>query len=53
MQYMFVFQKNKSKPECCPSTFSTDTGCVCTTEEQRNLIGMQRGNNKNYPSDSF
>ncbi len=50
---MFVFQKNQSKPECCPSTFSTDTGCVCTTKEQRDLIGMQRGNNKNYPSDSF
>ena len=50
---MFIFQKNHAGPECCPSTFSTDRGCVCTTKQQRDMIGMQRGNNKNYPNGSF
>lgn len=29
---MFLFAFNESKPECCPSTYSSDTGCVCTTD---------------------
>tara|TARA_B100000963_G_C22632501_1_gene675719 strand:+ start:3658 stop:4059 length:402 start_codon:yes stop_codon:yes gene_type:complete len=47
---MFVFQKNQAHPSCCPATFSTSTGCICTTPEQRNLIGVYDGNNKNFPS---
>ena len=43
---MFVFTKNQCKPECCPSTYSCDGGCVCTTLEQRKYIGVNRGNNK-------
>ena len=39
---MFLFAKNKCAPECCPSTYSCDKGCVCTTEKQRQLIN-QRG----------
>lgn len=35
---MFMFAKNKCSPDCCPSTYSCAGGCVCTTEEQRNLI---------------
>jgi hypothetical protein len=50
---MFVFSRNISSPACCPSTFSTSNGCVCTTPQQRDLIGVRRGNNKNYPDDSF
>jgi hypothetical protein len=37
-QNMFMFYRNKSSPECCPSTFSTSTGCVCTTQDQRDYI---------------
>ena len=47
---MFVFQKNRAHPSCCPSTFSTSTGCICSTQQQRRLIGAYNGNNKNYPS---
>jgi hypothetical protein len=39
---MFTFAFNKCSPECCPSTFSCDGGCVCTTEKQRQFIN-QRG----------
>ena len=42
---MFMFSYNQSKPECCPSTYSTSTGCVCTTKKQRDFI-IKRGNNK-------
>ena len=47
---MFVFQKNQASPSCCPSTFSTSTGCVCTTPEQRRYIGAYDGNNKCWPT---
>ena len=50
---MFYFDKNVSSPACCPSTFSTDQGCVCTTKQQRDFIGQFRGNNKNHYDDSF
>ena len=36
---MFMFAHNKCSPGCCPSSYSCDHGCVCTTEEQRNFIG--------------
>ena len=45
---MFIFAKNVASPYCCPSTYSTDTGCVCTTKQQRDLIGLYRGNNKHF-----
>ena len=50
---MFVFSRNISDPSCCPATFSTDRGCVCTTAQQRKLIGQTRGNNKNYANYGF
>ena len=37
-QNMAMFSHNKSSVDCCPSTYSTSTGCVCTTTEQRNMI---------------
>ena len=37
-QNMFMFYRNKSSPNCCPSTYSTSAGCVCTTQEQRDYI---------------
>jgi hypothetical protein len=46
---MFYFANNLVSMDCCPSTYTTDRGCVCTTEQQRRFIGEQRGNNKNFP----
>ena len=37
---------NKSSPSCCPSTYSTDRGCLCMTDNQKNEI-VNRGNNRN------
>lgn len=41
---MFMFAHNKSSFACCPSTFSDDRGCICTTPEQRQLIARRGGN---------
>ena len=38
---LFPFTYNKSSPDCCPSTFSTSTGCVCTTDAQRKFINRR------------
>jgi len=35
---MFMWANNVTSPLCCPSTFSTSTGCVCTTKNQRDYI---------------
>ena len=40
-QNMFMFYRNKSSPECCPSTYSTSTGCVCTTQDQRDYVNRR------------
>lgn len=50
---MFLFARSYSSPECCPSTFSTDRGCVCTTEDQRRFVSERRGKNKTYGNYSF
>ena len=49
---MFMFAYNECRPECCPSTYSCDKGCVCTTEQQRKFIGETRGNNKTIPDNN-
>lgn len=41
---LFIFKNNEAKPECCSASYSTDTGCVCTTPQQRNYINMRGGN---------
>jgi len=46
---MFILANNRTSPNCCPGTFSTSTGCVCTTEKQRNYIAG-RGQNKGVPA---
>ena len=45
---MFILANNRTSPNCCPGTFSTSTGCVCTTEKQRDYIAS-RGHNKGDP----
>ena len=37
-QSMFMLAYNQSDPACCPSTYSSDRGCVCTTPAQREWI---------------
>lgn len=41
---LFIFKNNQAKPECCSASYATDTGCVCTSPEQRNYINMRGGN---------
>ena len=41
---MLIFAKNKSKPECCPSPYSTSTGCICMTQEQIKYLNTRGGN---------
>lgn len=38
---LFMFANNRSSPNCCPSTFSTSTGCVCTTKNQRDFVASR------------
>jgi hypothetical protein len=38
---MFMFAYNQCKPECCPSTYTCDNGCVCTTKNQRSFINRR------------
>jgi hypothetical protein len=42
---LFMFGQNQCRPECCPSTYSCDHGCVCTNKQQRGLIAKRGGNN--------
>ena len=35
---------NQTDPSCCPSTFSSDTGCICLTGEQRDTMAHRGGN---------
>lgn len=42
---MSMFAYNHSDPRCCPSAYSSDRGCVCTTPEQVALLDW-RGANK-------
>lgn len=41
---LFMFKNNEVRPECCSSSYASDTGCVCTTPQQRNYINMRGGN---------
>lgn len=41
---LFIFENNQAKPGCCSASYSSDTGCVCTTPQQRNFINMRGGN---------
>jgi hypothetical protein len=43
---MFMFENNRASLKCCPSTFSTSTGCICTSQNQRDYIS-KRGINHN------
>jgi len=38
---MFMWANNITSPLCCPSSFSTSTGCVCSTKNQRDFIASR------------
>ena len=33
-----------ASPDCCPSTYSTSTGCICETAEQAKYLNSRGGN---------
>lgn len=35
---------NEVDQSCCPSGFNTDSGCVCLTDENRDLMAHRGGN---------
>ena len=45
---MLMFANTPFKPECCPNTFSTSTGCACMTGNQYNYLIIRGGNNVPY-----
>ena len=47
---MLMFANTQFKPECCPNTYSTSTGCACMTSGQYNYLIMRGGNNVPYSS---
>lgn len=47
---MDFFKNNAFKPECCPSTYTSSTGCACTSVAQLNYLN-QRGGNRTLASE--
>lgn len=39
-----IFAENPIKPECCPSYYSSSTGCVCTSQKQWDYLNQRGGN---------
>jgi len=35
---------NKTDASCCPSTFASDTGCLCLTNDDKELMAHRGGN---------
>lgn len=45
LENTLVFHKdNEFKPECCPSTYSSSTGCMCMSPEQVKYLAARGGN---------
>ena len=51
-RHLFLLAHNQVDPSCCPSTFSTSTGCVCLTDAQKQLVNKRWGNRSRdlYPN---
>jgi hypothetical protein len=43
-QELFQFEGNRMSPDCCPSPFSGDRGCVCLTGKQLTEFASRGGN---------
>jgi hypothetical protein len=46
-----MFVDTEFKPECCPSTYSSSTGCACMTTEQISYINERGGNRTMAPAE--
>ena len=47
---LLIFAENEVKPECCPSYYTSSTGCVCASKKQINYLN-QRGGNRTMDSE--
>jgi hypothetical protein len=47
---LLIFAENDVKPECCPSYYSSSTGCVCISKKQMDYLN-QRGGNRTLNSE--
>jgi hypothetical protein len=45
---LFMFSQNVCSPNCCPSPYSCDSGCLCMTGDQQYFL-QSRGGNANFP----
>lgn len=41
---LLIFADNEVKPECCPSYYSSSTGCICTSQKQWDYLNQRGGN---------
>ncbi len=41
---LMLLEGNTVSPDCCPSAFNTDTGCVCLTASDKKLFASRGGN---------
>lgn len=41
---MVFYRDNEFKPECCPSSYSSSTGCMCMSPEQVKHLALRGGN---------
>lgn len=47
---LYYFEDNEFKPDCCPSTYSTSTGCACLSTDQMKYLN-ERGGNRTLPTE--
>ena len=45
---LLMFANTPFKPECCPNTYSSSTGCACMTLEQNSYLIGRGSNNVPY-----
>ncbi len=43
-----MFATTEFKPECCPNTYSSGSGCACMTMGQYNFLNLRGNNNVPY-----
>jgi len=41
---LFAFQNSPFKPECCPSSITADTGCLCLSGQDEKSLAYRGGN---------
>jgi len=48
---LLLLADNEFKPECCPATYSTGSGCACMSSEQIQYLNQRGGNRTMAPSE--